>query len=252
MSESDKAPRQSNTHGTEEEARLLKAQERIVELELALAKWESDAISPSSPRETVEFVKSTLAEQIAVAEKEGAIIGAAIKESIERRDRIKQLDTQETPNVYVEHYEASEALRKLPWYKDGRNDAEREAALGRLDNACEAVEAYRVTAPLSPLVAPINDGSAHLDHPLRHFDRTCLACWQEAENDAAVSHTEPNEAEARRLAILDCALMVNGRLAGREEGSDLWLEIIKITNMLQRFSKSDTGLRSTPAPKEPK
>lgn len=45
--------------------------------------------------------------------------------------------------------------------------------------------------------------------------------------------------EARRLAILDCAKMVNGRLAGRQEGSDLWLEIIKITNMLERQSRSE-------------
>lgn len=63
------------------------------------------------------------------------------------------LDAQGTPNAYVEHYEASEALRKLPWYKDGRNDAEREAAHERLDNACEAVEALRIAAPLSPLAA---------------------------------------------------------------------------------------------------
>lgn len=53
--------------------------------------------------------------------------------------------------------------------------------------------------------------------------------------------TKPDE--ARRLAILDCAQMVNGRLAGREEGSDLWLEIIKITRMLERLANGDTGLR---------
>lgn len=34
--------------------------------------------------------------------------------------------------------------------------------------------------------APFNDGTAHIDHPLHHFDRTCLACWQETE--AAPSH----------------------------------------------------------------
>lgn len=55
--------------------------------------------------------------------------------------------------------------------------------------------------------------------------------------------------EARRLAILECAQMVNGRLAGRKEGSDLWLEIIKITNMLARHANSDyQAVPSTLAP----
>jgi Lar family restriction alleviation protein len=57
------------------------------------------------------------------------------------------------------------------------------------------------------------------------------------------SSIEPRE--ARRQAIIDCAQMVNGRLAGRQEGSELWLEIIKITNMLERFAKSEH--RATPS-----
>ena len=43
--------------------------------------------------------------------------------------------------AYKEHYEASEAFRILPWYKDGRNEAEREAAATRLDEAI-----YRIRA----------------------------------------------------------------------------------------------------------
>ena len=29
----------------------------------------------------------------------------------------------------------------------------------------------------------------HIDHPLRHFDRTCLACWQETEQLAEAAPT---------------------------------------------------------------
>lgn len=62
---------------------------------------------------------------------------------------------------------------------------------------------------------------------------------------SARSHVGTSDSEARRLAILECAQMVNGRLAGRQEGSDLWLEIIKITNMLARHAGSEW--RSTPS-----
>lgn len=39
-----------------------------------------------------------------------------------------------------------------------------------------------------------------------------------------------------REAVLACARMVRGRLAGREEASPLWLEINKIANMLERHA----------------
>ena len=45
--------------------------------------------------------------------------------------------------VYVEFFEASEALRLLPWFKDGRNQAERDAASERLERAHDAVAATR-------------------------------------------------------------------------------------------------------------
>lgn len=51
---------------------------------------------------------------------------------------------------------------------------------------------------------PHNDGTAHIDHPLRHFDRTCLACWQESEAgaddapDYKALHTELIMAVARK------------------------------------------------------
>lgn len=47
------------------------------------------------------------------------------------------------PFVYVAFFEAWEAQRKLPWHKDGRNEAEREAAEDAVDRAWEAVMAHR-------------------------------------------------------------------------------------------------------------
>lgn len=47
------------------------------------------------------------------------------------------------PNPYVTFFEAFEAQRVLPWFKDGRNDAEREAAADKVDEVWEAVVKIR-------------------------------------------------------------------------------------------------------------
>lgn len=46
-------------------------------------------------------------------------------------------------DAYIEFYNATEAARILPWYKDGRNDAEREAAWGRIEAAVDAIRALK-------------------------------------------------------------------------------------------------------------
>ena len=60
----------------------------------------------------------------------------------------------------------------------------------------------------------------------------CEQAIRKAFREAARSEIDAQE--IRKKAILDCANMVMGRLAGRQEGSDLWLEICKIANMLRR------------------
>ena len=51
---------------------------------------------------------------------------------------------EEALKVYAAFFDASEVWRKLPWYKDGRNDAEREAVAEQLDVAHEAVIEFRL------------------------------------------------------------------------------------------------------------
>ena len=60
------------------------------------------------------------------------------------------------------------------------------------------------------------------------------ACTEQCQG---CSHLESfGQAAPAREAVLDCARMVRGRLAGREEASPLWLEINKIANMLDRHA----------------
>jgi hypothetical protein len=63
-------------------------------------------------------------------------------------------------NAYVEFFEAWRALNALPWFKDGRNNAEREAASNRLDDAytgiVEATDGRVIPSVVqSATVAPI-------------------------------------------------------------------------------------------------
>lgn len=63
--------------------------------------------------------------------------------------------------------------------------AERELAVAKAAEEKWIKEANRLAfnAARSATVPP-NDGKSHINHPLRHFDRTCLACWWEADEES--------------------------------------------------------------------
>lgn len=89
------------------------------------------------------------AQQLAFGMRDGAELSS--EDCKELFDLLTSTPTEVgTLALYREGYEAFEAIRVMPWYEDGRNNAEREAAEDRLGKAIDAIRA--IPSVPSPLV----------------------------------------------------------------------------------------------------
>lgn len=76
---------------------------------------------------------------------------------------------------------------------------------------------------------------------LERLNAALVKTLEVAQGDASIRSSLSHEqrfSDDRAAAFLEAERMVKGRLAGRIEGGDLWLEINKIANMLRRAAEA--------------